>query len=295
MTGAAAFVVLGDVATDVVARVSAPLATGSDTPARIGLTGGGSGANVAAWLAHTGAAVSFVGRAGDDEAGRARLAELSACGVEPHVALDPRLATGSVVVIVSADGERTMLPDRGANLGLREADVPPALLRAGAHLHVSGYALLDDGPRAAALHALRRACEAGMHVSVDAASSEPLRRVGATRFLAWTSGAGTCLANRPEAAALTGRDSAHQAAALLGRAYGEAVVTLGQGGALWSDGVDVVQGDAASADVVDTTGAGDAFAAGYLRARRAGGAPPEWLAAGAALAAEAVARGGARP
>jgi len=73
------------------------------------------------------------------------------------------------------------------------------------------------------------------------------------------------------------------------------VVTLGAHGALWSDGERVLRGPAAPADAVDTTGAGDAFAAGLLAARAGGAAPAEQLAAGCALAARAVGVRGARP
>jgi len=197
--------------------------------------------------------------------------------------------TRAVVVVGS------MVTDRGANLALAPGDVPGEEFRAGRHLHLSGYALLDGGSRRAARRALALARRARMSVSVDPSSAGPLARVGAGRFLAWTRGAGTCMANLDEARALTGLRPAADAARALTAAYGEVVVTLGARGALWAGAGQVVRVPAAPARVVDTTGAGDAFSAGFLAARLAGEPPAAALHAGAALAARAVARPGARP
>ena len=290
-------VVVGDLMVDVVAVARVPLAHGSDTDARVRWAGGGAGANVAAWLAHLGVAVALVGRVGDDVAGRGAVAELGEAGVDVRVAVDPARATGTCVVLVDGDGERTMLPDRGANLALAPDDLPDDLWRAGAHLHLSGYTLLHAGPRAAGLVALRRARAAGMTVSIDPASAAPLRAAGADAVLGWLAGADVLLPNRDEALVLSGEPDPHRAAPALARRAGarEVVVTLGPAGALWTDGEVVIEERAPVADAVDTTGAGDAFAAGWLVARGAGAAPAEALRAACAAGAEAVARPGARP
>jgi sugar/nucleoside kinase (ribokinase family) len=136
--------VVGDIATDVVAVLPAPLAgglaLGTDTAVRIGLTPGGSAANTATWLAGTGTPVTLIAAVGADSAGDARLAELSAAGVRPAVA---RVAapTGAIVVL-SDPQERTMLCDRGANQLLPVEHVTAAV-RAAAHPGGSGPA---DGP-----------------------------------------------------------------------------------------------------------------------------------------------------
>jgi ribokinase len=158
-------VVVGDLVTDVVVRLRAPMATASDTAADIRTGGGGSGANVAAWLAHMGADVSFVGRVGDD--GTVRVSELAALGVTTRVVRDGSHHTGTVVVMVEAGGERTMLTDRGAAGWLRPGDLPDDAFVPGAHLHLSGYLLLDVSTRAAGLAALARAKQAGMSTSLD--------------------------------------------------------------------------------------------------------------------------------
>ncbi len=261
-------VALGDLMVDIVATASAPLVPGSDAPATVRTHGGGSAANVAAWLAATGGSALLVARVGDDAAGRAAVAELAAGGVDVRAAVDLALPTGTCVVVVEPGGERTFLPDRGANEALATSDLPADAFRPGDHLPVSGYALLDAGPaRDTARAALARAGAAGMTVSVDPASSAPLRRVGAETFLAWTRGADLLLPNADEARTLTGETEPERAAlALARRAGAEVVVTLGASGALWSDG-SALHREAGEAVCGDSTGAGDAWTAGWLAAR----------------------------
>ena len=283
-------VVAGDVMTDVVAALSGPVAQGSDTPARIVLRGGGAGANVAVWLARAGADVTLIGRVGDDAAGREAAAGLQAEGVDARLAVDRARPTGTCVVLVEPGGERSMLPDAGANAGLEAAALPPGA----AHLHLTGYALLNPGSREGARSLLSAARARGIGVSIDPSSAEPIRRAGARAFLGWAGDADLLVPNRDEATALTGiGEPAGAARALLAHAR-EVVVKLGPDGALWTDGADEVRAPALPVAVRDTTGAGDAFAAGLLAARLAGAAPAAALRAGCALAAEAVAREGGR-
>ena len=265
------------------------LAHGSDTPAPIEQHLGGSGANVAVWLASTGARVAFVGRAGTDAFGAQAVGALRDAGVDVHVAHDARRPTGTCIVLVYPGGERTMVPDAGANDGLEPTGLPP-----GRHLHMAGYALLREGSRAAARAALTLAAGLGMTVSVDPSSAAPLAAVGPARFLEWTAGVDLLLPNAEEAWVLTGEDDPERAVVALAQGR-EAVVTLGSQGALWSDGTRIVRADAEPVDVIDTTGAGDAFAAGLIAARHGGAEPAEALAAGCRLATRAVGRTGAWP
>jgi sugar/nucleoside kinase (ribokinase family) len=284
--------VLGDVMVDVVVRLSEPLARGSDAPAQIRFHGGGSAANTAAWLAAAGAEPVLVGVVGDDERGREARAGLVAAGVDARLVVDPDLPTGTCLVLVGPDGERTMAPDAGANDALSEGDVFDELRGEGGHLHVSGYSLLRAGSRGAAIAAVERASSAGMTVSVDPSSSALL----SAEFLDWADGADLLLPNASEAYALTGDTDPERAARALGERFAEVVVTLGPEGALWTDGDAVLRAAAAPVDeLVDSTGAGDAFAAGLLTARVAGMSNAEALAAGCRLAALAVTQVGARP
>jgi len=283
-------VVVGDVMTDVVASLSGPVARGSDTPARVVRRGGGAGANVAVWLARAGAAVTLIGRVGDDAAGREAAGGLRAEGVDARLTIDPARPTGTCVVLVEPGGERSMLPDAGANAGLDAVALPED----SAQLHLAGYALLHPGSRPAARALLAAAHDSGLSVSVDPSSAAPLQRTGAAAFLEWVGGADLLLPNREEAAVLTGMRDPKGAARALSAHAREVVVKLGAHGALWSDGQSQLRAPAVDVLVTDTTGAGDAFAAGLLAARLAGADPADALGAGCALAAEAVARDGGR-
>lgn len=283
-------VVVGDVMTDVVASLSGPVAQGSDTPARVVHRGGGAGANIAVWLARSGAAVTLIGRVGDDAAGREAAEALWAEGVDARLAIDPARPTGTCVVLVEPGGERSMLPDAGANAGLEAVTLPDDA----AHLHLAGYALLHPGSRPAARALLASARAAGLGVSVDPSSAAPLQRAGTAAFLEWVGGIDLLVPNRDEAAVLTGMSDPRGAARALAAHAGEVVVKLGAQGALWTDGETQVRAPAVDVLVTDTTGAGDAFAAGLLAARLAGAEPADALGAGCSLAAEAVVREGGR-
>ena len=176
-------VVVGDLMTDTVAHAALPLARGSDTPAMVTMHGGGSGANIAAWLAVDGAEVAFVGRRGADIAGRNRDMELMGYGVDARLVMDPERPTGTCVVMVTHKGDHTMLSDPGANAALSPDDLPKDLFTPGSHLHVSGYTLLNTGSRQAMLAALdaaqRRHDDLGRRRLVRAARARRRRAVPA--------------------------------------------------------------------------------------------------------------------
>ncbi|GAB2464510.1 carbohydrate kinase family protein [Jatrophihabitans fulvus] len=284
-------VCVGDVMVDLVAALPGPLALGSDTPADIEVYGGGAAANVAAWLAQCGVRSTFVGRIGDDSAGLRAVDALTAAGVTPMVEIDPKRATGLCIVLVDEHGERTMIPSAGAN----DASADPSLLPADADwLYVSGYSLLNPGSRAFGHAALAVARERGWAIAVDAASAAPLSRN--PEFLDWVCPGELrdvlLFANTAEALVLTGTDEPAAAAQALALRCGSAVVKRGASGAVWSDGSGVRSVPASEVVVVDSTGAGDAFAAGFLAAV---GEIDECLLNANATAARAVTRMGARP
>lgn len=297
MTVTGPVLVVGDAVTDVVALLSVPLAHGSDTPARIGVTGGGSAANTAAWLAWAGTDVGLVCSVGADRAGDALLDDLTGSGVRCLATRQPDAPTGTVVVLAT-NGERSMVADRGANLLLSGDDVERALTAvAPTHLHLSGYPLLDAASRPAGLRALEVARSRAVTTSVDAASATPLRAVGGATFLSWVSGVDLLLANLDEARALLGvDDAAHALATALARHVRRAVVKCGPAGAVWAEpDRDPVAVPGREVDLVDATGAGDAFAAGLLTAWLGGAGPRDALLAGTRLGALAVSAAGARP
>jgi sugar/nucleoside kinase (ribokinase family) len=290
-------VVVGDLMTDTVARAALPLAKGSDTPAAVSAHGGGSGANIAAWLAVDGAEVAFVGRRGADIAGRNRDMELMGYGVDARLVMDPERPTGSCVVMITHKGDNTMLSDPGANAALSPDDLPTDLFIPACHLHVSGYTLLNEGSRPAAVTAIDYARRADMTISVDGASVAPLDRVGAEPYLELTNGATLLFVNAAQAAVLTGRDDPGQAARVLTAWYPQVVVKMGGDGALFANGhPDPIR---APAEVVerfmDGTGSGDAICAGFLIPWLDKKPPLEALMSGCRLAARARSLVGARP
>ncbi|MFD8949535.1 carbohydrate kinase family protein [Streptomyces xanthophaeus] len=299
MTGAGALLIVGDVVTDVVAVHQEPLAPATDTAARIRTLPGGAGANAACWAARTGAPeVRLLARVG---AGSAQWHEraLLAAGVRPHLVVDTEEPTGTVVVLVGKDAERTFLTDSGAALRLCPADWTPSLLDGAAHLHLSGYLFFADSSRELALVALRAARARGVPVSVDPASAGFLLTLGPRRFLDSVAGVGTLLPNEDEAlllAGLPGDAGAARAAAELSRRVPLVVVTRGAGGALVAeDGRVTAEVLAEPAEAVDSTGAGDAFTGGFLAARLTGAGPADAARAGCRAAALAITRLGGRP
>ena len=294
--------VVGDVINDTVAKTAAPLVPDADNPAVIRARPGGSAANQAAWMARLGLSVVFAGRVGAEDAGYHRR-ELARFGVEPRLAADESAATGAIVVLVGPDGERTMITDRGANLLLRPDDVPAAMLDGVALLHLTGYSFFAPAPRAVAGGLISEASRRGVPFTVDPGSAAFLRQLAPGAFLGWTEGAAVCFPNRDEAAVLAGlavpgepvTDPALMAAALA-RNYGTVAVKLGADGAVLAVGdAPPVHIPACPAMVRDTTGAGDAFCAGFLAAWLAGAPLAEAGTAAAKAAALAIAVLGGRP
>jgi ribokinase len=285
---AGSVLVVGDLMVDVVAVHAEALHHGSDAPARIRLVGGGSAANTASWLALAGERPRLLAARGDDELGRTAAAELAACGVELVGPVLAEVATGTCVVLVDPTGERTMLPDRGANDRLPASVVAPVLDPLPGWLHVSGYALLHEGSRAAGQTVVAAGVASGATVSIDAASTAPIRAVGGERFLQWIDGAHVLFTNDDELAVLGGIDAALAH-------VGAVIVKHGAAGATWTNGRSTASAEGFPVDVVDTTGAGDAFAAGWIASVRRGASVEDALAAAVRHGATAVTRTGARP
>ena len=292
-------VVVGDVINDIVVRPHAATATGSDTPAAIEPRPGGSGANLAAWMGALGGAVRFVGRAGAADASMHRAA-LSAWGVDARISVDAARPTGTIVVQVGPDGERSMFTDRGASTRLDGRDLDVAVLTGASLLHLSGYCLFEPDSRAAALDLWAAAGDAGLVRTIDPSSVAGLASVGAAAFVAWTAGASVIFPNLDEGRLLTGATSPAEVVGALLAWYPTVALKVGPDGVVVGSsgvgtGVDVVHRSAARVTALDTTGAGDAFAAGYLTAALGGAGVIEAADAGLAASARAVTAVGGRP
>lgn len=289
-------VVVGDVMNDVVVRPMAPLAEGSDTSSQILCSPGGSGANQAAWVASLGRAVRFVGRAGVADAAEHRLSLARTGSTEVSIAEDDDLPTGTVVALLSPDGERSMYTDRGANTALAASDFPADLLEGAALLHVSGYALFEPGPRAAVAAVMAAAREQDLPVGVDPSSGSELLRNGSDAFLEWTAGADIVFPNLEEGRILTSREEPDEVAAALLECYPTVALKLGAAGTLVANRRgDRAMEAARPVTVLDSTGSGDAFCAGFLTALLLGWSLPECARAAVDAAGVAVSRLGARP
>jgi len=233
---------LGDLLLDVIVRLESPLAPGDDVVAMTMLAPGGQAANVAAWVAALGSEARIVAVHAEDDAGVIARRGLDARRVDVRGPVGTR--TGVVVSLVQPDGERTMASDRGSAPDLRAEDVDPAWLECDA-LHVSGYALLGGAAtRAAAL-----ARERGASVSADLSSwtHVDLRR-NAMRDALQEMKPDVVFGNEREWEAI-GDVDAHVR-----------VVKRGARGIV----VDGAAHEAVPVEAVDSTGAGDALAAGFI-------------------------------
>ena len=254
---------LGDLTLDVIVRLAGPIAAGGDTDAEIRVGPGGQAANVAAWAAELGATARFVGKTGADDAGDLVRTKLAAYGVEIVGPIEGR--NGSILSLVSPEGERSMAADRGTARELRADEVDPAWLAGCERLHVSGYALMLEPVRSAALHAAALARAEGAGISVDLASWSAIGDSGVARF-------GDAVRALEPDAVFANEDEER----VVGRSLVDAawVLKRGAGGCCFD-------GDERAALpvelVVDSTGAGDALAAG-------------WIVGGPDVALEAAAR-----
>ncbi|WP_169582584.1 MULTISPECIES: carbohydrate kinase family protein [Microbacterium] len=281
--------VIGDLVADLIVLGGASLERGTDNPAEVRLTRGGSAANVATAIAprHP---VRFIGRVGDDTIGRALVAEMESAGVDVRVQVGGR--TGAIVVLVDAVGERTMITDRGAAADLETID--PVWLDGAEWLHLPLYGFATPASRAVVTDAAAALASRGMvsrrkvPVSIDLSSVATMRDLGRDilQELIEAVVPDVVFANADEAA------TAHE----LGLDLGNATCVVKRGGdpvLIVVDGAQIEVPVRRVDDVVDSTGAGDAFAAGYIVTALAGADAVPCARAGSELALSALRRPGA--
>jgi sugar/nucleoside kinase (ribokinase family) len=262
-------VALGDLLLDVVISPERPIERGTDVPGTLAFRRGGSAANTAATFARSGGEAALITSLGDDPWAGRLLASLRADGVRVHAARYPG-PSGRLAALIDDRGERSFVTERGAADALQPSDLRASWLRDAGVLHVPAYSLFGEPIGAAALEAAAMARASGCLVSTDLSSEGPLLAFGIRRSKARLAelAPDILLANRAEAAALLRETGRRAWARLLGQA---ALVVVKDGvwgcRVLWAQGGATRQLDVAATPVgrtLDSTGAGDAFAAGFL-------------------------------
>lgn len=296
--------VIGDVIDDILVRPLGPIRPDTDTAAEIAAHPGGSGANFACWLAKA-KSLAKTGELADLEVtfiGRVAAADLQrhsdvlrGYGVHPALQVDKEAPTGAIVVIAEPES-RSFLTSRGANLNLDLDAISARELEGVDLLYVSGYSLFGVAQATQFARLVARAHAAGCRIAIDPGSASFIAEFGVPRFLDLLNGVDVLLPNLEEGRVLSGEHRAELIASHLAERFDEVVLTLG------ADGVQLALPEqqtqhvkAFTADAVDPTGAGDAFAAGYLAGRLSGRDPEASALIGARLGAIAVTLVGGRP
>jgi sugar/nucleoside kinase (ribokinase family) len=278
-------IAVGDLVVDVVLAPATELEIGTDVPGRVMLRQGGSATTTARWLARGGARVALIAAVGRDAAGRALVRTIRGDGVMPHVVRVTGHSTGRVGVFVAPGGERSFVQDRGAALRLLPASMREEWFASAKLVHIPTYSLLDHPLGDAGKRAAELAHAAGALVTVDLSSAGPLLAIGRQAAIEVVRGAQPDLlfAAGIEARALATTDEALlDVAPIVVLKRGPRGVTI-----LFRDGTATHELNVAVKAVAasDTTGAGDAFDAGFilgwLAARRDGASTASGLRRGA--------------
>ena len=288
---------IGDVMLDVITEIEVvpnKVNYGSDTPAKISTHGGGAAGNVASWLTRTDAQATIVAHVGNDSAGSALVSEFDVLGVGHKNLVVEGAHSGVVVVLVDPTGERTMFPDNGANSGLTLSDLPN--LDGFNAVYLSGYSPLDPLSRAGVLEMITKIRSAGIPIYFDPASVGGMMQANLAEVKSWIALMDVILLNEEEAMYLTGESNTENALRQLNQDCPVVVIKRGAAGAIGcARGSSAVSVSALPTTVVDTTGAGDSFAAGFIAQYALTKNMELSLASGAKVAAHCVAIVGARP
>lgn len=300
--------VVGDLTLDVVLSPERALMNGTDVPGQVRLRQGGSAATAARWFSRLGAQAQLICAIGRDGPGRALVEAVRSDGVLVRASRVAGQPTGRIGVLVSADGERLFVADRGAADQLAPADVRAAWFKLVDLLHLPLYSLLGEPLGSAGREAIRLAREAGAAVSLDLASSGPLLAHGRPAALALVRAVApdVLLATAAELGALLDSPNRALLGAMALAIVPVVIVKRGSNGAtvhfLEASGASITF-DVATRPLAatDTTGAGDAFDAGFLigfiESRRAGRSTPAGLRRAVLAGHRAAARqlSGSRP
>lgn len=255
-------VVLGDLNLDVLASLPESFSQEKEVRTVVRTVPGGSAGRFARIAAREGATVTFIGCVGNDLVGELLIRSLQDERIDPHV-MRVDTPTGTIVALTQRE-ERTMLCSRGANDGIEASWVKQECFCGAQHLHLSGYAFLSPSQREAARRAIDIGRAFGATISVDPPPDNLIRAFGVESFLCEMAAADWLFPNLEEGRALSGEETAEKIVGVLAESFPIGALTLGKEGSFaWKDD----ERDRCGAEEIvgtDSTGAGDAFAAGFV-------------------------------
>ncbi len=287
---------VGDLNADITVVGESDIVTGSDTPGLVALAAGGSAANVAAGAVASGGRARFAGVVGDDPLGAMLTDELARNGVDVRAIVRWGATSRAVAAIIDTTGDRSMVSDLSSDATLRIDDVDTGWFEGVDWLHLTAYTWFAEGGAEVFARLVDLASRQGIPWSIDPSSAQMLRSSGSVPAAsAAFGGAAVMFPNHDEAAVLAGVDDPRESSTRLLDIAETVVVTCG------ADGVVVARRNRSTfsapahpVTVVNTLGAGDAFAAGFIAARLSGRDDEASAQAGLAAAAQAVGRSTAR-
>ncbi|MEY5023955.1 MAG: hypothetical protein RL569_868 [Actinomycetota bacterium] len=281
--------VVGDVIDDILVIPNGEIRLDTDTNSKIQQQPGGSAANFACWIASLGIETHFVGRVGKDDLVR-HSQILRDYKVIPHLQADSELQTGRIVVLVQGQ-QRSFLTDRGANKNLDLAAIPDELF--GDALYISGYTVFDQSVES--MQQLISRAKAHGLVACDPGSAGYIADHSVHTFLAAIAGADLLLPSLEEGRILSAESRPEIVAALLGEWFPQVALTLGADGVQLQSPSGAEHIAAIASDLVDATGAGDAFAASLISEILKGKNLSQAATSAVRFAAKAVTKLGGRP
>ena len=248
---------VGDVMQDILISFKDQIAYGSDTQSQIKMQGGGSATNSACWAATQNVSVGLVARIGDDQTGKLIREGL----IHPNLSLNlietPNSRSGSCAILIDAQGERTMFPDPGANLFLSPDDVPTDWIKTAEIIHISAYSLLRKNTQNSIKEIILNAKQQNLKISIDVASSQPLIDNDGFNALSQLAPFDYLFANKDEAEVLGDISKIKLLCHNL-------ILKQGSKESIWLSNNQELKDIPEKTKVVDSIGAGDAFAAGFL-------------------------------
>ena len=247
---------------------------------------GGSAANTIFGLSHLGIQTALLGKTGADKEAEFYKKQYQDMGGDTsRIKVNNSVPTGRCLSLITPDSERTMRTDLGAAATMTPDDVTAADFAGCTHVHIEGYMLFNAD---LTCHILKLAKDAGCVISLDLASFEVVNAAKDLLQELLTDYVNIIFANEEEAAAFCGTDNPEKCLEMLSEYSNTVAVKVGKDGAYIKNGNETVKVDAVLADAIDTTGAGDLWASGFLYGILTGKSTEEAGKSGSIVAAEVV-------